>query len=145
MRGFVAEEMDQLQEAQSKFFTRTKPNPALRHLTLDGFGLSSHTLDVWGQYVDLTKLESFKCSRGLPDVSYFDEAAGVLTNLKQVSLNFGYQREPDMKKAAEHYIATCSPLQSLSLWYVFLQQASLVSQFGPQRDSLPCLGFTNML
>lgn len=132
MQAFTSEDMEELEKAENRFFTHSKPNSALRHLTLDGFGLSAHTFKEWGRYVDLTKLESFKCSRGMPDVSSFGKAALVLTNLKQVSLNLGHQREPGMKKAAEHYLATCSPLRSLSLWYVCSHSAAMTVRSGPR-------------
>ena len=92
----------------------------LRHLTLDGWGLSEQTLNEWAQYVNLSRLESIKCSRGMPDVSYFDAAPTLLPNLKHMSLNFSTLEDASVKAAAENYIAACAPLTSLSLWYVFL-------------------------
>ena len=102
----------------SQFSTHKKPNGAVRHLTLDGWELSEQTLIEWGHCVDLTRLESVKCSRGLPDVSYFNEAPALLPNVKHISLNFSTQVDGSIKAAAEKYIATCAPLTSVSLWYV---------------------------
>ena len=94
-----------------------KPNSTIRHLTLDGWSLSSETLEYWSRYVDLSGLESFKCSRGSIYASYFRRAPKVLTNLKHVSLNLNPQeRNPETAAAIEHYIATCPALASLSLW-----------------------------
>jgi hypothetical protein len=94
-----------------------KPNGSLRHLTLDNWALSAETLEYWSRFVDLAKLESFKCSRGLMYVSYFSEAPKLLTNLKHLSLNLSASH-PDsaMPGAVELYIETCPPLSTLSLW-----------------------------
>ena len=98
------------------FFTHKQPNSALRHLTLDGWALSEQTLNHWSQYVDLSRLESIKCSRGVPEVSYFNRAPALLPNLKHISLNFSTMTAASVKAAAEDYIAACAPLTSLSLW-----------------------------
>ncbi|KIX03349.1 uncharacterized protein Z518_06901 [Rhinocladiella mackenziei CBS 650.93] len=94
-----------------------KPNSSLRHLTLDGWPLSDQTLNYWSRYVNLSTLESFKCSRGVLSASYFQGAGEMLTGLKHISLNLGTSNCPEgTAKAAQNYIATCSPLSSLSLW-----------------------------
>ena len=108
------------EDQKSQSFTHKQPTCTLRHLTLDGWGLSEQTLNEWAQYVDLSRLESVKCSRGMPDVSYFNAAPTLLPNLKRMSLNFSTLEDASVKAAAENYIAACAPLTSLSLWYVFL-------------------------
>jgi hypothetical protein len=86
-------------------------------LTLDGYGLSKGIIDLWGRFLDFSKLESLKCSRGfVPDKSYFELAPTLLTSLKHVSLNFSYSKDADIAAAADNYLATCSPLETLSLW-----------------------------
>ncbi|KAJ9610219.1 hypothetical protein H2200_004996 [Cladophialophora chaetospira] len=98
-------------------YANRKPNSSLRHLTLDGWSLSAESLDYWARFVDLSSLESFKCSRGSIYSSYFQRASQLLTNLKHVSLNLNSQeRNEETSAAIEHYIATCPPLLTLSLW-----------------------------
>lgn len=115
-----AEEQEELDEAEIKFEVHKRPNDSIRSLALDGYSLSQSTLDYWSHYVDLKKLERFKCSRGgRPEPSYFTIAPNILTNLKHVSLNLGgFQRIDDenLNAAMVNYIATCAPLTSLSLW-----------------------------
>ncbi|EXJ86715.1 hypothetical protein A1O3_03668 [Capronia epimyces CBS 606.96] len=104
-----------------------KPNASLRHLTLDGWALSEQTLKHWSRFVDLTALESFKCSRGSLSASYFPLAAQMMTNLKHVSLNLSSWRcPPATARAVQEYIDTCPPLSSLSLWS-WKNKASLAS------------------
>jgi len=94
-----------------------KGRQKLRHLTLDGWQLSQETVNYWSQYVDLTSLESFKCSRGSLSTSYFLSAADRLSGLKHVSLNLGsHQCSPETAQAVQEYISSCSPLTTLSLW-----------------------------
>jgi hypothetical protein len=84
---------------------------------LDGYGLSKDVIDQWGRFLNFSKLESLKCSRGfVPDKSYFELAPTLLTSLKHVSLNFSYSKDADIAAAADNYLATCSPLETLSLW-----------------------------
>ncbi len=111
----TAEQLEELEQLSAKFFTHKKPNAALRTLTLDGYPLNQETLKDWGKLVDLSRLESLKCSRGLPDASYFTYAPLVLTSLKHVSLNLGY-RSRNTKDLIQNYIQTIAPLESLSLW-----------------------------
>ena len=106
------------QEAAAKFFPSSfRPNTSIRKLTLDGFGLSKTTLTEWGQYVSLSHLQDLKWSSGLPDHTFFEAAPSLLTNLKHVSLNLssgsGYT---DPVSLVDDYLATCAPLETLSLW-----------------------------
>jgi hypothetical protein len=74
-------------------------------------------LDKWGRFLDFSKLESLKCSRGfVPNTSYFQLAPELLTRLKHVSLNFTYNNHADIAAAADNYLATCPPLETISLW-----------------------------
>lgn len=109
------EQLEELEECSAKFFTHKKPNSALRALTLDGYPLSQATLKNWKSFVDLSGLQSLKCSRGLPDASYFAYAPQVLTNLKHVSLNLRYGSH-GFKNLIQTYIQDIAPLESLSLW-----------------------------
>ena len=109
------QEQEELEELTTKFLTHKKPNSAVRTLTLDGYPLHEQTLKDWGKLVELSSLESLKCSRGLPDASYFKYAPQVLTNLKHVSLNLSYRSE-DSKDLVPTYISETAPLESLSLW-----------------------------
>ena len=65
----------ELAEKEELFYTHKEPSRSLKALTLDGFGLSKQTIDQWGRFLDFSKLESLKCSRGfVPDKSYFELA-----------------------------------------------------------------------
>jgi hypothetical protein len=106
-----------LLEKEEFFYTQKKPNASLKALTLDGYALSRQTLDQWGRFLDFSKLESLKCSRGyMPNKSYFDLAPGHLSGLKRISLNFTCNDDPEIAAAAENYLATCPPLETISLW-----------------------------
>ncbi|KEF60871.1 uncharacterized protein A1O9_02433, partial [Exophiala aquamarina CBS 119918] len=97
--------------------SRTEGRKKLRHLTLDGWQLSQDTVDYWSQYINLTELQSFKCSRGSLSTSYFVTAADLLPGLKHVSLNLGSQKcSTETTEAVQRYISSCSPLKTLSLW-----------------------------
>jgi hypothetical protein len=112
----TTEQADLLKKEES-FYTHKQPNASLKVLTLDGYGLSRQTLDQWGRFLDFSKLDSLKCSRGfVPDKSYFELAPGLLSSLKHVSLNFTYNNDPEIAAAAENYLATCPPLETISLW-----------------------------
>jgi hypothetical protein len=112
----AAEEVE-LAEQEEQFYTHKRPNTSLKILTLDGYGLSKDIIDQWGRFLNFSKLESLKCSRGfVPDKSYFELAPTLLTSLKHVSLNFSYSKDADIAAAADNYLATCSPLETLSLW-----------------------------
>jgi hypothetical protein len=112
----AAEEAD-LAAQEEQFYTHKRPSTSLKTLTLDGYGLSKDTIDHWGRFLNFSKLESLKCSRGfVPDKSYFELAPTLLTSLKHVSLNFSYNKDADIAAAADNYLATCSPLETLSLW-----------------------------
>ncbi len=115
-------------------FAKKGPNPSLRHFTLDGWSLSDETLDYWARYVDLACLESFKCSRGSTYTSYFPRASQLLTGLRHVSLNLNpHERNSETAAAIEHYIATCPPLLSLSLWSWRggVSLSTILNQHGP--------------
>ena len=112
-----AAEEAELAAQQEQFYTHKQPSTSLKTLTLDGYGLSKDTIDQWGRFLNFSKLESLKCSRGfVPNKSYFELAPTLLTSLKHVSLNFSYSRDADIAAAADNYLATCSPLETLSLW-----------------------------
>jgi hypothetical protein len=112
----AAEELE-LAEQEEQFYTHKQPSTSLKTLTLDGYGLSKGTIDQWSRFLDFSKLESLKCSRGfVPDKSYFELAPTLLTSLKHVSLNFSYSKDANIAAAADNYLATCSPLETLSLW-----------------------------
>ncbi|EXJ87867.1 hypothetical protein A1O1_04794 [Capronia coronata CBS 617.96] len=122
-----------------KWHIQLKPSTSLRHLTLDGWPISADTLEYWSKFVDLATLESFKCSRGRIDASYFTRAAQLLSNLKHVSLNLGaYDCDPETARAAQDYIDTCSPLATLSLWSWSgrISLASVLSKHGPTLKEL---------
>jgi hypothetical protein len=109
------EERQQVKDMSAHFYTHKRPNSALRSLTLDGYGLDKHTLQEWAKFVDLSKLTALKCSRGMPDISYFIEAPKMLHSLKHVSLNLGRSNQA-VSAAAEAYLTNCAPLETLSLW-----------------------------
>ena len=109
------EQLEQVAEKSKAFFTHKKTNGSLKSLTLDGWSLQESTLREWGSLVELNSLESIKCSRGSPDISFFTYAPSVLSNLKHVSLNLANQGAA-LKKAVENYITACAPLETLSLW-----------------------------
>ena len=101
-----------------EYYHHTHPNASLRTLTLDGYPISKNTLLDWGRFVDLSKLEEFKCTRGPVDVSYFEVAPALLTNLRHLSLNlaahlFGGSHAAD---ATVKFLQTCHPLESISIW-----------------------------
>ncbi|KIY03704.1 uncharacterized protein Z520_00395 [Fonsecaea multimorphosa CBS 102226] len=94
-----------------------KPSSSLRHLTLDGWEISADCLEFWSQYVNLACLTSLKCSRGPLHQSYFERGPQMLTNLKSLSINLAATPRTDtFLTAAQNYIATCPPLETLSLW-----------------------------
>jgi hypothetical protein len=123
---------------EEQFYTHKQPNTSLKALTLDGYGLCKSTLDLWGRFVDLSKLESLKCSRGIvPDKSYFELAPTRLTSLKHVSLNFSYSKDANIAAAADNYLATCSPLETLSLWsWVNVISLQSILKHGPTLKTL---------
>ncbi|KIW83993.1 hypothetical protein Z517_03239 [Fonsecaea pedrosoi CBS 271.37] len=94
-----------------------KQGTSLRHLTLDGWGISAECLEFWSEYVNLASLRGLKCSRGPIYSSFFDRAPKLLTNLKSFSTNLGAEPRSDVfLRAVKEYIATCPPLETLSLW-----------------------------
>lgn len=114
IHGITMEQEEEQAKLAEKFYTHRRPNASVRHLTLDGFGLDEQTLRQWGRVIDLSQLESIKCSRGWVDASYFTYTPQVLTNIKHLSLNL-YGRE-DLAADVETYLTSCSPLKSISLW-----------------------------
>lgn len=118
----------------------TKPTSSLRHLTLDGWPLSSDTLEHWSQFVDFNALESLKCSRGPIESSCLARAAQMLTNLKHVNLNLAQSTDPpdNIARAAQEYIDACSPLSTLSLWSWKdkVSLTSILSRHGPTLEGL---------
>lgn len=112
------EEEAQEEEAAAKFHAHCpKPNTSVRSLTLDGFHFDEDMLNEWGKFASLRHLEKLKCSRGIPDNSYFKAAPSLLTNLKDVSLNFGNRGEdPELAELVGDYLSSCAPLETLSLW-----------------------------
>ena len=113
-----AEGLARERRAAAKFIsTSSQPNTSIRSLTLDGFSLNKKTLDEWGKYVSLPHLESLKCSRGLPETSYFELAPTLLTNLRHVSLNLCTASDrAEFGSFVDNYLACCAPLETLSLW-----------------------------
>ena len=106
IRRLTQEQRAELREKEAAFYTHTRPNASLKALTLDGYGISKSSLDQWGSFIDLSNLESLKCSRGtVPDKSYFDIAPTLLPSLKHVSLNFSYGNNPDIAGAADKYLS----------------------------------------
>ena len=106
------------QDRYDEHYHHTHPNASLRTLTLDGYPISKNTLSDWGRFVDLSKLEEFKCTRGAVDPSYFEVAPTLLANLRHVSLNlaahlFGGRQAAD---ATVKFLQTCHPLKSISIW-----------------------------
>ncbi|OAP63129.1 hypothetical protein AYL99_02356 [Fonsecaea erecta] len=95
----------------------SKRSSSLRHLTLDGWGISANTLHFWSQYADLALLTSLKVSRGPLHQSFFQHAPQILPNLKSFVINLA-AGEPSMAflVAAHGYLATCPPLVNLSVW-----------------------------
>jgi hypothetical protein len=118
IRTLSVAEQAELAEKEEFFYIHKQPSRSLKALTLDGYGLSGQTLAQWRRFLDLSKLESLKCSRGfVPDKSYFTLAPELLTSLKHVSLNFTYNKnDADFAAAADNYLATCPPLETISLW-----------------------------
>lgn len=127
------------QEAAAKFFQNLRgPNTSVRKLTLDGFALNKTTLAEWGKYVSLPHLTDLKCSRGLPESSYFQVAPSLLTNLKHVSLNLtsanqhGFMSTATLTSLVNGYLATCAPLETLSLWgWMFIVSFDNIMKHGP--------------
>ena len=112
-----AKEQVELKRKEELFYSHKQPSNSLKTLSLDGYGLSKGTIDEWAGFLDFSALESLKCSRGsVPDKSYFELAPTLLKSLKHVSLNFSYNTDADIAAAADNYLNTCSPLETLSLW-----------------------------
>ena len=104
------------EERRKELFRVDKTSTSLRSLALDGLGAGKQVLDIASRYVDLSKLESFKFTRGRPDKEFFEEAPKRLPNLKEFSLNFmTMDKDRDLVSAANIFIANCD-LQMLSLW-----------------------------
>src|SRR2546423_774797 len=138
VRVLSTAEKAQLAEKEELFYTHKQPSRSLKALTLDGYGLSRLNIERWGRFIDFSKLESLKCSRGfVPDKSYFELAPELLTSLKHVSLNFSYNRDVDVAAAADNYLATCSPIQTLSLWsWMGVISLTTILKHGPTLEIL---------
>ena len=139
IRHHSAESLADEKDAELKFFTENKrPNRSLRSLTLDGFSLCKETLEEWGKFVSLPDLTNLKISRGASDPSYFESAAGLLPNLKHVSLNLAaaYFIEDNLG-LVEGYLKSCASLTSLSLWSWHAQVSmETILKHGPTLKSL---------
>lgn len=111
----------------------------LRHLTLDGWELSQDTVNYWSKHIDLSSLESFKCSRGFLSPSYFRCAADLLPGLRHVSLNLSpRESSKETAEAVQTYISSCSPLTKLSLWSWIgkVSLETILKQHGSTLESL---------
>jgi len=113
----------QSEKSLSQQSTTRKRCRSLKALTLDGprTQLSRGLLIELDKYIEIGNLESVKFSRGLPQVSYFENAVAMLPKLKDVSLNFSailewHQTQSPLLDAAHNYILMCAPLRTLSLW-----------------------------
>lgn len=97
---------------------------SIKSLTLDGASLimDHNTLSNLSKYIDLGKVETFKFSRGIPLIGYFQNAASYFTNIQHISLNltalsYSSAREQVTKlDAIKGYLLRCAPLQTLSVW-----------------------------
>ena len=138
IRTRSATEQAELERKEELFYSNKQPSNSLQTLTLDGYGLSKGKLDAWSRFLDFSALESLKCSRGfVPDKSYFELAPTLLKNLKHVSLNFSYNKDVDIAAAADNYLNTCSPLQTLSLWsWINVISLSSILKHGPTLKTL---------
>lgn len=120
------------------------PNTSIRMLTLDGYDINKQMLDGLSTLIDLSSLRNVKFSRGIIDISYFQNAATMLPNLKEISLNFGHvhsipgSTRSQLTAAAREYLTTCSPVESLSVWgwKDVLSVDELVDRHGPTLKSL---------
>ena len=136
-RWLSPEVVAEQEQKAALFLGRPRPNSAVETLILDGYELSKATLDHWAQFVDLSGLVSLKCSRGMPDISYFTAAPSLLKNLKNVSLNFAYNTHVDLAAAAENYLCSCSSLTTLSLWsWMDVVSLPTVLKHGPTLENL---------
>lgn len=96
----------------------TQRSKSIRHLTLELWPLCAETLDFWNRIVDLKNLETLKHTRGEVLASYFPRAAELLTGLQHFSLNMRTVADVGSAEAeaARHFVESCSPLKTLSLW-----------------------------
>ena len=74
------------------------------------------------------------------DKSYFELAPTLLKGLKHVSLNFSrnsYGADVDLAASADSYLASCSPLETLSLWsWMDVVSLSSILRHGPTLKTL---------
>jgi hypothetical protein len=140
VRGHSTESLARERQAAAKFMSSSRgPNTSIRSLTLDGFRLEKSTLNEWGKYVSLPHLESLKCSRGMPGNSYFEVAPTLLTHLKHVSLNLSTasHEQSDLGGLVENYLASCAPLETLSLWgWMGVVSLDTILKHGPTLKTL---------
>lgn len=131
--------LEQQKRMVEQFYTHDRPNSSVARLTLDGFGTSEEVLKEWGQFVDLSRLEDFKCSRGLPSISYFHSAPQLLKNIKHLSLNLQFgERIESFPAAAENYLTACPPLETISLWSwkSVVSLDTILTRHGPTLNTL---------
>lgn len=105
----------------------------VKSLTLDGSNVkfSAQLLNEIGMSVDLSKIESIKCSKGSFELDYFTDAPRLLPNIKSISLNFAtlrssrtyYNNDNELLRssstladAARDYVLNANSLTALSLW-----------------------------
>lgn len=139
VQGQSVEGLARERQAAAHFTSASdRPNTSIRSLTLDGFGLNQKTLHEWGKYVSLSHLESLKCSRGLPEISYFELAPTLLPNLKHVSLNLCIAGDRAVfENFVDNYLASCAPLETLSLWgWMGLVMLDTILKHGPTLKTL---------
>jgi len=144
--NYIAQvEFLQSEEDLLKVSTTRKKCRSLKALTLDApmLQLSKDLLIELDKYIEISNLESVKLSRGLPEVGYFEHAATMLPNLKDVSWNFSaipgdHPTQIPLLKAAKDYILTCAPLRTLSLWgwTRVISLADLINRHGQTLTSL---------
>ena len=118
---------------------------ALRRMTLDlpQQSITGSALSNLNRTIKIDQLETFKFSRGDMSADYFQNAAVLLPNLKEVSLNFGSiprtAEAPSLiLTAAKEYLLSCQPLTVLSIWQArdFITIEELVKYHGAKLEVL---------
>ena len=99
-------------------FAVNSRSPSVSSITVDGY--TSDVLQKVDQFVDLSQLRSFKYSRYVPDVSFFQTAMSKMTNLKHLALNFGDNDHMPSNRVpveeTERFVDACNGLESISFW-----------------------------
>ena len=136
--GRTGSHREQLRELEANFSSHQKVSNSLRTLSLDGCYLSEYTLRDWSRVANLSKLQRLECSRGSVDPSFFPCAPAMLLDLKHVKMNLLFQDRERMKPAAEAWLVSCSPLQSLGLssGFEMVPLATILDRHGPTITSL---------